>query len=243
MPVAFLTDDQARRYGRYTGEPTPDQLTRFFYLDDAAQALVARRREDHVRLGFALQLGTVRFLGTFLPDPTEVPPGVVSYMSRQLQIEDPPYLPRYLARRVTHHEHAQDITRRYGYRTFHAPREVFRLVRWLYTRAWLSAERPSILFDLATARLVEHKVLLPGVTVLERLVASIRDRAATRLWQRLAQLPNADQHAKLEALVQVPDGARSSPLDRLRRAPTRVSGPALVAALQRLEAHSCHWGE
>jgi hypothetical protein len=71
--------------------------------------------------------------------------------------------------------------------------------------------------------------------VLERPVASIRDRAATRLWQRLAQLPNTDQQAKLAALVQVPDGAQSSPLDQLRRAPTRVSGPALVAAWQRLE--------
>lgn len=107
-------------------------------------------------------------------------------------------------------------------------------MRWLYERSWLSAERPSLLFDLATARLVERKVLLPGVTVLARLVASVRDRTASRLWRILSQLPNPKQRMRLEELLQIPNDTRQTPLDRLRRSPTRQSAPALVDALNRL---------
>ena len=235
MPVEFLSQDQQRRYGRYIEAPSPLQLARYFHFDDRDRQLIGQHRRDYSRLGFAIQLGTVRFLGTFLPEPTDVPANVITNVANQLDMPDTTCL-AYYRLRETHWDHAAEITRAYGYHDFHEPREVFRLVRWLYTRAWLSAERPSVLFDLATARLVERKVLLPGVTVLERLVARVQDRAAARLWHLLAQLPNAAQQANLEALVAVPDGARSSPLDQLRRAPVRVSGPALVAALQRLDA-------
>jgi TnpA family transposase len=234
MPVDFLSEEQARRYGRYSGPPTPAQLARFFLLDEADQRLIAERRGDHNRLGFAVQLGTVRFLGTFLTDPRDMPPTVVRFLAHQLGIPDPACLTRYGERPTTYREHAGEIQRRYGYRAFHEQPGHFQLVRWLYTRAWVGAERPSVLFDLVTVRLVEQKVLLPGISVLTRLIASIRDRAAARLTRTLARALNRDQRGRLEGLLVAPAGSRQTPLDRLRQAPTRVTAGALVAALERL---------
>lgn len=53
MPVEFLSDEQVAADGPFTGELPAGELERFFYLDDADRDLVARRRSDHHRLGFA----------------------------------------------------------------------------------------------------------------------------------------------------------------------------------------------
>ena len=234
MPVDFLTPEHKQRYGRYVGEPSDEQLTRYFHLDDNDFSQINRRRGDHNRYGFSLQLTTVRFLGTFLDDPTEVPQTVKWAIAHQLGLGELPDLSSY-RHDLTHWRHANEIKRHYGYREFNDRSEYFRLVRWLYSRAWISEERPTMLFDLATARLVERKILLPGVTVLSRLVARVRERAAQRLWRTLSEKPTALQRACLEGLLVIPEGARQSPLDRLRQGPRRISGPALLSALERLQ--------
>jgi TnpA family transposase len=234
MPVRFLTAEQEHRYGRFAGSPSIEQFARYFHLDDADHEFVNARRQELPRLGCAVQLGTVRFLGTFLSDPTDVPEAVVAVMARQIGIADPSSFPLYRKGRVRW-LHAAEIRNRYGYREFTEPLPRWRLIRWLYALCWTGTERPSVLFDRATAWLVAHKVLLPGASVLERLVARVRTRASQHLWRRLNAPVTPEQRRQLFRLLEVAEGERQTPFDRLRQGPVLQSGPELVRAVERLE--------
>ena len=50
--------------------------------------MVGRRRDPAHRPGFALQLGTVCLLGTFLADPTAVPAPIIGYAAAQVGMAD-----------------------------------------------------------------------------------------------------------------------------------------------------------
>ncbi len=93
-------------YGRFTGEPDELQLARYFHLDEADKEFIGKSRGDHNRLGIALQIGCVRFLGTFLTDMNHIPSGVRHFTARQLGIRDITVLAEYGQRENTRREHA-----------------------------------------------------------------------------------------------------------------------------------------
>lgn len=233
VPVEFVTDEQAEAYGKFAEEPTRPELERFFFLDDVDRDLIARRRSTHHQFGFALQMCTVRYIGRFLPDdPLEAPWSVVEHLAGQLGIEDPSVVKRYTERPKTAYEHAWEIRDAYEYHEYDDPEWSRRFRTFLHGRAWTHAEGPKALFDHAVGWLRRNRVLLPGVSVRARQVSEVRKVADKRLYATVAGAARRADPAlpgDLVATLKTPEGSRFSELERLRRPPTRTTGPCAGA--------------
>ncbi len=105
--------------------------------------LAGKRRGDHNRLGFGLQLGTVRFVGVFLADPLDVPAAVVDYLAGQLGIADASSVKRCAERQSTRWEHAAEIRQVYGYRDFTDDPEGFRMAGRYGLGVWCETDGDS----------------------------------------------------------------------------------------------------
>ena len=149
---------------------------------------------------------TARYLGVFLDDPVDVPAEVVDYLAEQLHIADASVLKAYGERENTRLAHVRELRQVLEYREFAGAEAELRV--WVDTRAWTTGEGPKALFDAALGWLCERRVLLPGVTTLTRLVASVREAANQRLWDTLYGLLNTGQRAVLDSLLTAPPGAR-----------------------------------
>jgi hypothetical protein len=157
-----------------------------------------------------LQLGTVRYLGTFLPDPTDTPTNAIDYLAEQLDIDDASCIKKYLTRRNTHFEHAAEIAAADDYKNFAEAEKD--LVRWIDDRSWTTGDGPKALFEGAHRWLLTRRVLLPGLTRLERLVTQTREQTTMRLHDVLASQIDDQQMAQLESLLCKISGRRRSAL-------------------------------
>lgn len=190
MPVNFLSEEQKKNYGCFCGDPSSQQLNQYFLLDDRDKAIIDSLRTDTNKIGFSVQLCTLRFLGTFIKNPIDIPISVIDYLTKQLKIDN-----------YAIYNHARLIKDLFDYKDFTSPEVKKEIEEWIFNRSWLTNERPSVLFDMVTSKCVKDKIILPGVTLLERMVSQIRETTAVKLWERLAQLPSEEDKLKMLELL------------------------------------------
>lgn len=226
-----MTDEGG--YGRF-GALSRQELERYCYLDDEDRRLIAARRRDYNRLGFAVQVVTVRHLGMFLADPLDVPPALIEYLAEQLEISDPSMVKRYTDREKTKLEHAWEIQQVYGLKPFGEMES--ELTSWIVDQAWMTGDGPKAIFGDAVTWLRKRQALLPGITTLERLIGDGRNAADARLWRQLGEQLTSESASALLRLLEVPaeGGQKVSELERLRKGVFKASSKGMLAALRRV---------
>ncbi len=231
MPVAFLRETERARLNGFPDEVAPADLITFFTLSAADTAHLPKRTTSANRLGFALQLCTLRFLGFCPTDLRTIPPAVVHFVADQLRVS-PNGLAAYGEREQTRSDHLLDIQRYLGFRRASVA-DLHELGAWLLARA-LEHDRPTLLFQMACARLRTAKILRPTVTPLERMVATARQEAQTETFRLLQpQLPK-ERQTFLDSLL-IPDGALGmTPLFWLRARAIANSPKAILATLEKV---------
>jgi len=94
MPVSFLTGRERERLRRFPAEIPLEDVSTYFTLSDLDLGRVLTQRRDYNRLGFALQLCALRYLGFAPDDLSSAPDHVVAYVAQQLAVSpdapDPP---------------------------------------------------------------------------------------------------------------------------------------------------------
>ena len=237
MPVSILTPSQRHRYGRFRGEPTPEQLAKQCYLAPAEIAIVmVRRQQAWQQMGYAIQLMTVRFLGTFLEqgETVQVPRNLIAFAAQQLQLTHIPDLTPYAIALDLVKAHRSDIRERFAYADFHDVRSAFEA--WLHVRVLHTGHSLLELFDLSTAWCLEHQVLLPAATTLERTVASVHEQALSGMWREISALIRRGGHVRpLLALLTVSPETGRNGIDELQRAPKRQSSIGMQDSERRVE--------
>jgi len=110
----------------------------------------------------------------------------VDYLAGQLGIADASSVKWYAERQSTQWEHAAEFRQAYGYRDFtdDGPQQEIRA--FIAARAWTRTEGQRALFDQSVAWLRGQKILLPGASILARLVSEVRNSEQDRLHQVIA---------------------------------------------------------
>ncbi len=163
MPSGFLTNAEKDRLENFPAEINEVDKTAFFTLTDNDLALIRCRTGEQNRLGFAIILCCLRFLG-FIPESFfNIPTETLKYLAGQLRISEA-VMPTYQRIR-TKQTQIQEILTYTGFRRTEKA-DLKELEKWLAQRA-LEHDKPSFLLSLAIEKLYLDKILRPGLSVLE----------------------------------------------------------------------------
>ena len=199
MSIGFLTDAQRERLNRFPDDIPHDDLSAYFTLSEADIKEINHQRHEHTRLGFAVQLCTLRYLGFAPDDLSPVSPTVIEFIAHQLDLT-PAAIQEYGRRIHTRTDHFLRVQSYLGFRKATTV-DLDGLTRWLLQRA-LEHDKPTLLLQLACEYLHCQQIVRPGISRLERVVSTARQQAQEETDRLLIPILTSSRRHWLDALLE-----------------------------------------
>jgi TnpA family transposase len=212
-------------------DPGEDELASHWNLTPADLAEIANCRGADQKRRFALQLCALRGYGRFLDDYRHAPIKIVNHLSRQLELPPVLFLDR-SGREPTERVQAQRIRRYLGLSRFDKTAEDH-LREWLRGGA-MEGRTAAELLILAEEKLASLQVMLPSVSTLERIIASVLAHSTTELFESIANRLPEKLRIAIDLLVEVPTGDARSSLFRLKDYPKSANAAVIKGDIVRL---------
>ncbi len=225
----LLTDDERRAL---VGIPLDDDsLARCFTLSRADQELVAARRRDSNRIGFAVQLALLRHPGIALAHLEQPIEPLVQWLARQLEIPAAPFA-GYARRPQTITDHARLLAIMLGLRPS-ANTDLLMMIEAAAQAAW-STERGQPIAAAVVAALRASGIILPPSGVIERAAIAGRARARRHATDALLAGVSDEQIAKLDKLLAVDSSVNMTPFAWLKAMPVAPKADHIRELIERL---------
>jgi len=219
--VGYPSETQRRRLERFPDRIAVEDLRACFALSDRDRALVFDQRGAENRLGLAVSLCALRFLGFVPEEIASIPDEALAFVAGQVDSAAHELL-AYGARAQTRSDHLALAMTHLGWRRLdQSDRE--QLARWLIERA-VEHDAPATLIALAGEHLRARRILRPPVDALTRMITTARAYAHRHVEELLADQLGPERRAELDALLDGASGQSSGIADlrgRARRAGVR----------------------
>jgi len=213
--------------------PTDEEtlLQNYTLADDDIEYIRSRRRPQN-RFGFALQLCAFRYPGRLLSSGEVIPAEITGYLAAQLGLK-PDDLMDYAHRSETRRQHLTDLRVIYGYKMFSGGGARY-LKKWLKHEAETACSNVDLARRFVEACRRTH-IILPGISVIERLCADALVAAERRIETRIVDRLNETMKNQLDALLaEIVDG-RISRYIWLRQFEIGKNSADITRLLDRLE--------
>lgn len=206
-----------------------EQMVREWTLSEADREALGKYRKSS-RLFIAIQLCAVRLYGRFLNQVQDLSAEIIHYLAQQLAL--PPSLAIEVPdRKATYTEYRHNILQHLGFGKFDEGAQAS-LETWLEQQAHLGLLPPE-LFHRAEHHLLEQRILLPGPSILERLIIHVCTTVHQQLFESVFEHLSPDLRRAIDQLLKVSEGEQRSYFHHLKAYPPAATISSLQSYLER----------